>query len=139
MYISILHTKCYSETDIQEQILSDLTSGHSHKILISIIDPFLFNWQTDYWTITSESETIANTCYIQLLLNVVFYSVHEAKLAGSFNLPMISHFCPHPAPSDKTMFPTFARTRPPASFVSKSAASLLLKYNWTRDEFENDF
>jgi atrial natriuretic peptide receptor A len=61
--------------------------------------------------------------------------VHEAKLASSFNLPMISHFCPHPETSDKSLFPTFARTRPPASFVSKSAASLLLRFNWTKIAF----
>ena len=33
------------------------------------------------------------------------------------------------------LYPTFARTRPPATFVSKSLASLLLRFDWTRVAF----
>jgi hypothetical protein len=32
----------------------------------------------------------------------------------------------------KHLYPTFARTRPPATIVSKSLAALLLTYNWTQ-------
>lgn len=51
-------------------------------------------------------------------------------MAGSFNLPMLSYFCQHFETSDKTLYPTFLRTRPPATFISKSLTSLLLEYNW---------
>ena len=57
------------------------------------------------------------------------------RMASTFNLPMISHYCAHGAASDKTLYKTFARTRPPATIVSKSLASLLLKFNWTRVAF----
>jgi len=41
-------------------------------------------------------------------------------------------FCPNPLTSDKKLFPTFARTRPPDTQISKSVASVLLKFNWKR-------
>ena len=53
-------------------------------------------------------------------------------MAATFNMPMISHFCSNGATSDKILYRTFARTRPPATIVTKSLASLLLKFNWTR-------
>ncbi|XP_015839153.1 guanylate cyclase 32E [Tribolium castaneum] len=56
---------------------------------------------------------------------------HEAFMAAAFNLPMISYFCTHYATSDKTKFPTFARTRPPDTQISKSVASVLVAFNWT--------
>ena len=56
-------------------------------------------------------------------------------MASTFNLPMISHFCSHGATSDKRLYKTFARTRPPSTIVTKSLASLLLKFNWTRIAF----
>jgi hypothetical protein len=56
-------------------------------------------------------------------------------MAASFNLPMISHYCSHFGTSNKATYPTFARTNPPATLVSKSAAALLLKYNWTEVAF----
>ncbi|KAK9702896.1 Receptor family ligand binding region [Popillia japonica] len=56
---------------------------------------------------------------------------HEAYLAASFNLPMISYFCTHNETSDKTKYSTFARTRPPDSQISKSVASVLTTFNWT--------
>ncbi|XP_044753135.1 guanylate cyclase 32E-like [Coccinella septempunctata] len=56
---------------------------------------------------------------------------HEAFLASAFNLPMISYYCIHHATSDKSKFPTFARTRPPDTQISKSVASVLLAFKWT--------
>ena len=56
-------------------------------------------------------------------------------MASTFNLPMISHFCSHGATSNKRLYKTFARTRPPATIVTKSLASLLLRFNWTRISF----
>ncbi|XP_074036399.1 guanylate cyclase 32E isoform X2 [Leptinotarsa decemlineata] len=56
---------------------------------------------------------------------------HEAFMAAAFNVPMISYFCTHSATSDKSKFPTFARTRPPDTQISKSVASVLTTFNWT--------
>ncbi|KAL1132652.1 hypothetical protein AAG570_010604 [Ranatra chinensis] len=61
--------------------------------------------------------------------------VHEAKMAAAFNLPMISYFCTNYETSDKKEFPTFARTRPPDTQISKSVASVLLAFNWTQVTF----
>ncbi|GJQ71688.1 hypothetical protein Trydic_g11383 [Trypoxylus dichotomus] len=55
---------------------------------------------------------------------------HEGFMAAAFNLPMISYFCLHNVTSDKTKYTTFARTRPPDSQISKSVASVLIRYNW---------
>lgn len=41
-------------------------------------------------------------------------------------------FCTHQETSNKKDFPTFARTRPPDTQISKSVVSLLLAYNWTQ-------
>ncbi|XP_017772276.1 PREDICTED: guanylate cyclase 32E [Nicrophorus vespilloides] len=59
------------------------------------------------------------------------YCEHEAFMAAAFNLPMISYFCTANETSDKTKFPTFARTRPPITQISKSVASVLTYFNWT--------
>ncbi|CAH1122713.1 unnamed protein product [Ceutorhynchus assimilis] len=56
---------------------------------------------------------------------------HEAFMAAAFNVPMISYFCTHSATSDKSKFPTFARTRPPDTQISKSVISVLTAFNWT--------
>ncbi|XP_050310703.1 guanylate cyclase 32E [Anthonomus grandis grandis] len=56
---------------------------------------------------------------------------HEAFMAAAFNVPMISYFCTHSATSDKSKFPTFARTRPPDPQISKSVISVLNNFNWT--------
>ncbi|KAF0764785.1 guanylate cyclase 32E-like isoform X2 [Aphis craccivora] len=37
--------------------------------------------------------------------------------------------------SDKTLFPTFARTRPPDTQISKSVAAVLKAFNWTQVTF----
>ncbi|XP_063226249.1 guanylate cyclase 32E isoform X2 [Bacillus rossius redtenbacheri] len=58
--------------------------------------------------------------------------VHEARMAAAFNLPMISYFCTHHATSDKRLYPTFARTRPAETQISKSVVSVLLAFNWTQ-------
>ncbi|XP_019756658.1 guanylate cyclase 32E isoform X2 [Dendroctonus ponderosae] len=56
---------------------------------------------------------------------------HEAFMASAFNVPMISYFCTYSATSDKAKFPTFARTRPPDTQISKSVVSVLTAFNWT--------
>ncbi|XP_017128461.1 speract receptor isoform X2 [Drosophila elegans] len=58
--------------------------------------------------------------------------VHEGRMAAAFNLPMISYYCTHRDPSNKADFPTFARTRPPDTQISKSVVALLLSFNWTQ-------
>ncbi|EDW72635.1 uncharacterized protein Dwil_GK17073 [Drosophila willistoni] len=61
--------------------------------------------------------------------------VHEGRMAAAFNLPMISYYCTHRDPSNKADFPTFARTRPPDTQISKSVVALLLAFNWTQVSF----
>ncbi|XP_076366170.1 guanylate cyclase 32E-like [Tachypleus tridentatus] len=61
--------------------------------------------------------------------------VHEARMAASFDLPMISYFCAHHETSNKQLFPTFARTRPPDTQISKSVSSLLLYFKWKKVAF----
>ncbi|XP_070186172.1 guanylate cyclase 32E-like [Littorina saxatilis] len=57
---------------------------------------------------------------------------HEGRVAAAWNLPMLSYKCADDEVSDKTKYPTFARTRPPAAQVTTSIVSLLLHFNWTR-------
>ncbi|KAL4112523.1 hypothetical protein QTP88_016294 [Uroleucon formosanum] len=61
--------------------------------------------------------------------------LHEARMAAAFNLPMISYYCMDSDTSDKTLFPTFARTRPPDTQISKSVAAVLKAFNWTQVTF----
>ncbi|XP_014300035.1 guanylate cyclase 32E [Microplitis demolitor] len=61
--------------------------------------------------------------------------IHEGRMAAAFNLPMISYFCTHQETSNKIEFPTFARTRPPDTQISKSVVSVLLAFNWTKVTF----
>ncbi|XP_020284969.1 guanylate cyclase 32E isoform X2 [Pseudomyrmex gracilis] len=61
--------------------------------------------------------------------------VHEGRMAAAFNIPMISYFCTHDQTSNKKEFPTFARTRPPDTQISKSVVSVLLAFNWTKVTF----
>uniref|UniRef100_A0A1I8PSJ2 Receptor ligand binding region domain-containing protein n=1 Tax=Stomoxys calcitrans TaxID=35570 RepID=A0A1I8PSJ2_STOCA len=61
--------------------------------------------------------------------------VHEGRMAAAFNLPMISYYCTHRDTSNKQDFPTFARTRPPDTQISKSVVSLLMAFNWTQVTF----
>ncbi|XP_071105845.1 receptor-type guanylate cyclase Gyc76C-like [Haliotis cracherodii] len=56
----------------------------------------------------------------------------EARLAAAFNLPIISYKCSDYEVSDKKLYPTFARTFPPATQVTKSIISLLLHFKWHR-------
>ncbi|XP_054711320.1 LOW QUALITY PROTEIN: guanylate cyclase 32E-like [Uloborus diversus] len=88
-------------------------------------------------TYGEESESIYKTALLWTQEVAVYIGpqetcIHEAKMASSFNLPMISYFCAHHEASDKKQFPTFARTRPPDTQISKSVASLLLSFGWKR-------
>ncbi|XP_055934070.1 guanylate cyclase 32E-like [Argiope bruennichi] len=56
-------------------------------------------------------------------------------MASGFNLPMISYFCANPEVSDVKLFPTFARTRPSNTLISRSVASLLLTFGWMKVSF----
>ncbi|GFQ82470.1 guanylate cyclase 32E [Trichonephila clavata] len=44
-------------------------------------------------------------------------------------------FCAHHETSDKQLYPTFGRTRPPDTQISKSVASLLLSLGWMKVAF----
>ncbi|XP_050390613.1 receptor-type guanylate cyclase Gyc76C [Patella vulgata] len=56
----------------------------------------------------------------------------EARVAAAWNLPMIAYKCADYEVSDKSLYPTFARTYPPASQVTKSIISLLKHFNWRK-------
>ncbi|XP_014210339.1 guanylate cyclase 32E [Copidosoma floridanum] len=61
--------------------------------------------------------------------------VHEGRMAAAFNLPMISYYCTNRETSNKKEFPTFARTRPPDTQISKSVIAVLKAFNWTKVSF----
>ncbi|XP_011254353.1 guanylate cyclase 32E [Camponotus floridanus] len=61
--------------------------------------------------------------------------IHEGRMAAAFNIPMISYFCTHHETSNKKEFPTFVRTRPPDTQISKSVVSVLMAFNWTKITF----
>lgn len=44
-------------------------------------------------------------------------------------------FCTHDETSNKELFPTFARTRPPDTQISKSVASVLKAFHWHKVAF----
>lgn len=53
-----------------------------------------------------------------------------ARNAGAFNMPMVSHMCYEPELSDKSKFPTFARTEPIGHQLTPAIAELLRYYGW---------
>lgn len=48
------------------------------------------------------------------------------------SMQTLFQFCTHRESSDKKEFPTFARTRPPDTQISKSVVSVLMAFNWTK-------
>ncbi|XP_068673854.1 atrial natriuretic peptide receptor 2-like isoform X2 [Montipora foliosa] len=58
------------------------------------------------------------------------YCATSARIAASWNIPMISYFCDEDVVSDKTLYPTFARTRPPNAQLSKSILAVLNQFSW---------
>ncbi|XP_064634710.1 guanylate cyclase 32E-like isoform X2 [Lineus longissimus] len=57
---------------------------------------------------------------------------YEAKLAGALNLPMVGFKCSDHSLSDKTLFPTFARTLVPTSKVWKSIIATIKYFKWKK-------
>jgi hypothetical protein len=47
-------------------------------------------------------------------------------------VPSVFQFCMDYEASDKSRYPTFARTRPPDTQISKSVVSVLLNFQWTQ-------
>uniref|UniRef100_A0A7E4URV4 Guanylate cyclase n=1 Tax=Panagrellus redivivus TaxID=6233 RepID=A0A7E4URV4_PANRE len=54
----------------------------------------------------------------------------EATMAAAQNLPIISYKCKDETVSDKKKYPTFARTVPAETAITKALISLLKHYNW---------
>ncbi|XP_066292831.1 receptor-type guanylate cyclase Gyc76C-like [Branchiostoma lanceolatum] len=54
----------------------------------------------------------------------------EARIAASWNVPMISYMCSEYPVSDKSQYPTFARTLPPDTQVCNSILALLENFGW---------
>ncbi|XP_059177836.1 speract receptor-like [Physella acuta] len=61
--------------------------------------------------------------------------VHEARLAAAYNVPMISYYCTASEVSDKSLYPTFARTKPTDSQISETVVSILQHFKWNRVTF----
>ena len=62
---------------------------------------------------------------------VYITSIENMKFINN-NILFVFQFCMDYETSDKSRFPTFARTRPPDTQISKSVVSLLLNFNWTQ-------
>lgn len=64
----------------------------------------------------------------------LLYFATTAYLSLSVNLDLfvLLQYCMDSDTSDKTLFPTFARTRPPDTQISKSVAAVLKAFNWTQ-------
>jgi hypothetical protein len=60
--------------------------------------------------------------------DIVVYR-HEDRCSG---VPSVLQFCMDYETSDKSRYPTFARTRPPDTQISKSVVSVLLNFQWTQ-------
>ncbi|XP_054159620.1 guanylate cyclase 32E-like [Oppia nitens] len=56
----------------------------------------------------------------------------EALVAAAWNLPLITYKCTDHKVSNKSIYPTFARTLPPSSKISKSVISLLKHFSWNK-------
>ncbi|KAG8192571.1 hypothetical protein JTE90_015205 [Oedothorax gibbosus] len=110
---------------------------------INTLHPLKYNHTLTFTvaeTYGEESESIYQTALLWTEDIAVYIGpqetcVHEAKMAASFDLPMISYFCAHHEISDKNIYPTFVRTRPPDTQISKSVASLLLNFKWMKVAF----
>ncbi|XP_034230104.1 receptor-type guanylate cyclase Gyc76C [Thrips palmi] len=101
--------------------------GHSLDFLVS---------ETYGEEVTSILETAALwTRNVSAFIGPQETCVHEAKLAAAFNLPMISYYCTNYETSDKKEYPTFARTRPADTQISKSVAAVCREFNWTHVSF----
>lgn len=78
-----------------------------------------------FYFILSVPNLDANELIIFFLLKTEF----KNELNGDYG---IFQFCMHRETSNKAEFPTFARTRPSDTQISKSVASVLLAFNWTK-------
>lgn len=71
----------------------------------------------------------------------LFSNILNEKMSGRCHVMNLAKFeiffifpqmCSDVEVSDKENFPTFARTIPPITRISKSVAALLKKFNWTQ-------
>ena len=53
-------------------------------------------------------------------------------LAAAWQTPMISYACANTELSDKTKFPTFARTLGPYTEIGHFVDAIMIRYSWTR-------
>lgn len=68
-----------------------------------------------------------------LLLNTISLLPQYLKVLKDFFVHMyVLQYCMDSDTSDKELFPTFARTRPPDTQISKSVAAVLKAFNWTQ-------
>ncbi|ELU09058.1 hypothetical protein CAPTEDRAFT_121651 [Capitella teleta] len=112
-----------------EQVNNDSEVLPNHRLEMEIAE-----------TYGQEEESIRLTVLL-LKSNISAYigpqetCLHEARLAAVFNTPMISYFCTNHELSNKELFPTFARTKPHDSQISKALVSLLQHFEWKKVVF----
>lgn len=83
-----------------------------------------------------EKEAMGKSLREKLIMFAEFISVRkDTRCTGSkFDIipsVVLLQFCTYSETSNKKKYPTFARTRPPDTQISKSVASVLLEFNWT--------
>ncbi|XP_052831709.1 receptor-type guanylate cyclase Gyc76C-like [Octopus bimaculoides] len=93
-----------------------------------------FKWSD---TLSDELEVLRQMCHswtdeVYAFFGPETYCGVAARLAAAWNTPMISYKCATHEVSNKTIYPTFARTFPPANQVTKFIVSLLKHHNWTQ-------
>lgn len=98
--------------------------------------------QIRYWIATCATRHAIHLSACRLASFEMTHTKHGLSkwLVGLYLLKIQVHqlyfvclqFCTHRESSDKKEFPTFARTRPPDTQISKSVVSVLMAFNWTK-------
>lgn len=112
-------------------------STHFDDVFFAIIFPFFLHLLNAFTLLGVSYDFFLSVC-------VFFFSFSSFNFCSCcccfvfflclylFYCWMWMKFCTRHETSRKKDFPTFARTRPPDTQISKSVASLLLAYNWTQ-------
>ncbi|XP_031573570.1 speract receptor-like [Actinia tenebrosa] len=135
----------YPLTSKTESITVSLPFGSAFTVALDAINNnstaygFPFTKLTFLWNDTQSLETVAlkaMTEHYNKGVDVFIGPGDEndcitaARMAAVWNIPIVSYFCTKDAVSNKALFPTFARTRPPNAQSSKSVLAILKRFDW---------